>query len=73
MEKALPGRKAKVGGWTDGVALTASVQGGHGSSTSYPQNASGKNKRPGKAEVGKQEKKPYWEKPKSFYTQHHSD
>ena len=73
MEKALPGRKARVGGWVNGVELKSSVQGGKGSASRYPQNASGKNKRPGKSEAGTERTEAYWTKPKSYYTQHHSD
>ena len=72
MEKALPGRKARVGGWTDGVELKPSVQGGHGSADRYPQKANGTNKRPGKVEPGKQVTEDFWPRGKWVYTQHHS-
>lgn len=70
-EGKLPGRKARVGGWTNGVDLKPSVQGGHGSSTSYAQ-SKGKNKRPGSVDKGKQVNQEFWPRGKWTYTQHHS-
>lgn len=64
--------KGRSCNFVDGVPLGTSVQGGHGSSTSYPQTGAGKNKKPGKSTPAKSRTESYWPLGKAHYTQHHS-